>query len=164
LVRSRFNFLELLGGLRDLLRDFDSLLLLDTDFERFLRESRVDRFSSLEDRSRFLEEYSLVLELFRAGGDSDGDLRERRFDVLDFLGGLSDLDFDLDRSLEELLLLRRGMPGKLGNCCVLKVLLFCKFFYACCLSDKLIKSIRRLFSQRHRRSMGRKRIYSVSST
>lgn len=115
LVRSRFNFLELLGGLRDLLGDFDSLLLLDTDFERFLLESRVDRLSSFEDRSRFLEEYSLVLELFRAGGDSDGDRRERRFDVLDFLGGLSDLDFDLDRSLEELLLLRRGMSGKLGN-------------------------------------------------
>ena len=83
LVRSRFSFLELLGGgLRDLLTDFDSLLLLDTDLERFFRESRVDRFSSFEERSRFFEEYSLVLELFRAGGgDSVGDRRERRFDV-----------------------------------------------------------------------------------
>jgi len=115
LVLSLFNFLELLGGLRDLLSDLDSLLLLDTDFERFLRDSRFDRFSSLEDRSRFLEEYSLVLELFLAGGESDGDRRERRFDVLDFFGGVSDLDLDLDRSLEELLLLRRGMTGKLVN-------------------------------------------------
>lgn len=132
LVRSRFSFLELLGGgLRDLLTDFDSLLLLDTDLERFLRESRVDRFSSFEERSRFFEEYSLVLELFRAGGgDSVGDRRERRFDVLDFLGGLSDLDFDLDRSLEELLLLRRGMSGKLGVlkvcCCFASSLRFCQ--------------------------------------
>lgn len=129
LVRSRFSFLELLGGgLRDLLTDFDSLLLLDTDLERFFRESRVDRFSSFEERSRFFEEYSLVLELFRAGGgDSVGDRRERRFDVLDFLGGLSDLDFDLDRSLEEL---RRGMSGKLGVlkvcCCFASSLRFCQ--------------------------------------
>lgn len=50
--------------------------------------------------------------------------------VLDFLGGLSDLDFDLDRSLEELLLLRRGMSGKLGVlkvcCCFASSLRFCQ--------------------------------------